>query len=326
MKKEYIKEILGIKNLKKQKKKLLLQEIELNKLLNKDFIQFRNIYALIELARFDTDEAEGRRSCEVFIKNVSKKRKIDSLRFVKYVAIWLVLLIPSAWVVYYFYNYNKQDNIVNNTLYVPAGQRAKLTLSDGTVVWLNACTTFIFPSVFSKDKREVSVIGEAFLDVAKDEERPFILSSQDINLKVLGTQFNIQSYPEAGYIRTDLLSGSVKVYKEGNENNSVIMKPNEQITIKAEEIVIGKIKNPDYFLWKSGVYSFDNESLKCILRKIELYYDTTILVKDSTQFNVRYTGKFRQQDGVDEILRVIQKVYPFRIEKDIQKNIFTLIK
>ena len=100
---------------------------------------------------------------------------------------------------------------VMNTLYTPAGQRAQLILQDGTEVWLNAKSKLIYPARFTGEKRQVEVEGEAFFKVAKDPSRPFIVSTHDVDMKVLGTQFNVYSYPETGYVQTSLLEGSVCV-------------------------------------------------------------------------------------------------------------------
>lgn len=326
MKKKYIKNILGLNNRTNREEEILEQHIKSDKLHRKDFIEFYRIYALIALLKSDRDRTEGKRKYKDFIKKRRNIKNIGIGRFIRYVAIWLVILVPSAFAVSYFYNFTKESSLEKNIIYVPAGQRARLTLSDGTVVWLNACSTFIFPSTFSEHKREVSVIGEAFFDVMKDKKRPFILSTQNIKLKVLGTKFNVHSYPESGYIRTDLLSGAVKIYEQGEESKGVIMKPNEQVIIEQGELTMNTIRNTDYFLWKEGIYSFDNENFIDIIKKLELYYDSKIIVKDSTRLNVKYTGKFRQRDGLEEILRVLQKVYPFKIQKDTTNNTFTLIR
>ena len=89
---------------------------------------------------------------------------------------------------------------------------------------------------------------------------------------------------------------------------------------------VSEISNPEHLLWKNGIYSFNNERLIVILEKLQLYYDVKIVVEDPEIFDVRYTGKFRQRDGIDEILRIIQKIQPFKIERDRDNNIITLTK
>jgi ferric-dicitrate binding protein FerR (iron transport regulator) len=104
------------------------------------------------------------------------------------------------------------------------------------------------------------------------------------------------------------------------------LKPNEQVIVKGENMFVGEIQDSDSFLWKEGIYAFENERLLDIIEKLQLYYDVTIIVKDPKIFNVRYTGKFRQRDGIDEILKIIQKIQKFNIEKNCETNSITLTK
>ena len=166
----------------------------------------------------------------------------------------------------------------------------------------------------------------AFFDVAKDSKRPFVVNANLVNLEVLGTQFNIYSYSESNFSETTLVEGSLKVIDKLNVNNSVVLKPNEQVSFMNGKLSISPTSNADYFLWREGIYSFDNERLIDIMQKLELYYDITIEVKDPEIFNVTYTGKFRQRDGIDEILRILQIIQPFKIEKDKDNNRIKLSK
>ena len=167
--------------------------------------------------------------------------------------------------------------------------------------------------------------GEAFFDVAKDEKRPFIVSTHQIDFQVLGTEFNVYSYPEADYVQADLVEGSLRIVEKANQNNTVLLSSNEQMIFRENKMIVSSISNPSPMLWREGIYSFDNEPLASILQKLQLYYDVKIIVENPKIFNVRYTGKFRQRDGIDEILRIIQKIQPFEIKKDKDNNIIKLI-
>ncbi len=193
-------------------------------------------------------------------------------------------------------------------------------------MWLNANSTLKYPAKFSRKSRHVKVEGEAFFDIAQNKKAPFIVSTKDIDMKVLGTQFNVHSYSETDYVKTDLIEGSIKVYRKSSENKGVTLKPNDQVTISGNKMTLSKTANSDYFLWTEGVYAFNNERLLDIIEKLQLYYDVKIVVEDPEIFDVRYTGKFRQRDGIDEILRIIQKIRRFGIKKDVENNIITLTK
>ena len=216
-----------------------------------------------------------------------------------------------------------QENI-ENKLHVPAGQRIKLTLQDGTTVWLNSHTTLTYPAIFDKKERRVAIDGEAFFIVAQDKHKPFIVSSQGIETKVLGTQFNICSYRKNNDVRTSLIEGSLQIYFTGKENESIILSPNEQISIKNGTIKVDTISHHDNFLWKEGIYSFKDELLVDILNKLQLYYDVRIIIRNPSINQEKYTGKFRQRDSIDDILRMLQKIHKFKIQKDEENNIITL--
>lgn len=301
----------------------LIHRIENDSQLKAEFIRLQNLTAVSQLSSRSTDRSEGKSQLKAFTNqlkwNAQKKLFVN---IVKYAAMALVLIASTIWITLNLTEISGESTL--NTLYVPAGQRARITLQDGTEVWLNAQSTLKYPSHFSKKNREVEIIGEAFFNVAEEKKRPFIVSTQHIDMEVLGTQFNVYSYPGAGYIQTDLIEGSVKIYSANDEKNGIILKPNEQVTIQGNEMAVAQIDNPDHMLWRDGIYAFNNERLIDIIKKLELYYDVKIVVEDPEIFNVRYTGKFRQRDGIDEILRILQKIQSFKIERDRDNNIITL--
>lgn len=303
----------------------LICRIENDCRLKAEFIRLQNLNAVSQLSSHPTDRNEGIRNFKRFTSQIKKntQRKFFTL-VVKYAAMALILIASTVWTTLYFSESAAKPMM--NRLYVPSGQRAQLTLQDGTEVWLNAGSTLIYPSHFSGKTRKINMTGEAYFDVAEDKKHPFIISTQHINMKVLGTQFNVYSYPNAGYIQTELVTGSLKIYQMDNKKNSVILKPNEQAIIRGSSMTVGNINNPEHLLWKNGIYSFNNERLIDIIEKLQLYCDVKIVVEDPEIFNVRYTGKFRQRDGIDEILQILQKIQSFRIERDNENNIITLKK
>lgn len=302
----------------------LFNELEKNELLREEFVRMQNTYALTHLSKFSKNESEGRRSYQQFLQQLKTKKRQKVVRLaVQYAAAALILIASTFFATRYFL-VGSDGEMEPNRLVVPAGQRAQLTLPDGTLVWLNAQSSLTFPARFHGKTRRVSVSGEAYFDVASNSRKPFIVSTQEMEMRVLGTEFNVYSYPEADYIRTDLVEGSLMVYSKRSPQTRVTLKPNEQVVMREGKMYVRKINSPDYFLWKDGIYSFENERLIDIIEKLQLYYDVKIIVKDPEIFNVRYTGKFRQRDGIDEILRIIQKIQKFTIEKERKTNTITL--
>ncbi|MDR2919402.1 MAG: FecR domain-containing protein [Tannerella sp.] len=306
-----------------EKRAELLREVASDASLRQLFVEMKNLYALAMLSDQATDPDKSRESYHLFMRKNRRKRFIRlGLKYSGYAAAIISLILSTYWITLN----SVQDDLDGRmqSLYVPAGQRLRFVLQDGTSVWLNAHSTLTYPTHFGKKERKVAIIGEAFFDVAKDTDRPFIVSSQGVSMEVLGTVFNVYSYPEAGYMQTSLLEGELKVYHENEESEGILLHPNQQITIDEREMLVDTITNSAHFLWTEGIYSFHNEPLINIIHKLELYFDIKIIVKDPTINTWEYTGKFRQRDGIDEILRIINKIHEFKIERDEESNTIVL--
>ena len=219
----------------------------------------------------------------------------------------------------------KQDTglVVMQTLHVPAGQRAEITLADGTNVWLNANTTLTFPTHFSGENRQVNIEGEGFFDVTKNKTRPFIVKTSKYDVKVWGTKFNLTAYSNKGIFETSLLEGSVEILKAGG-TKGVLIKPEERVFQQAGQLVVGPIKHYNHFLWKDGIISFNDESFPEMVRKLELYFDLKIEVANDKILKYRCTGKFRTKDGVEHILKVLQLSNKFSFTIDDKLNLITI--
>lgn len=303
-----------------------LREIDTDDSLRKDFIEYRNIFGLISLTERPEDRYEGEINYKYFVdENKSKAKRKLFVRIGKYAAA-VVALVVLSWYASFYYN-QTDSNIyaeTTNTLSVPAGQRASITLCDGTEVWLNAKSTLIYPSQFKKGERRVKLIGEAYFEVAKDSDNPFIVSTSTIDVKVLGTTFNVKDYVEADSTSVSLIEGIVEVYTPDKVLEKITLKPNERLSFKNDMMHITAFNGDNDFLWRDGIYAFEKAPLSEIVKQLELYYDTKIIIKNPAIANNRYTGKFRQRDGVLEIFRIIQKIHKFKIKKDEVNNIIIL--
>lgn len=306
-----------------------LHEVDSNETLKKQFAEYQNLYALLNLNPQIENRKIGKQKYDRFVQQKQNRilRKLWLGR-IGYAAAILILVVSSSLLTLWYTQNEEVVFVANemNTLYTPAGQRACLVLQDGTEVWLNAKSKLVYPAQFTGKERRVKVEGEAFFNVAKDSVKPFIVSAMDVDMKVLGTQFNVFCYPEAGYVETSLLEGSVRVFFSGKEKEGILLKPDQQVTAANGKMVVKPIKLNDHFLWRDGVYAFENEPLIDILKKLELYYDVKIVVEDTTMFNETYTGKFRQRDSLDDIFKILQQIRSFKFCKDTEKNIITLSK
>ena len=158
------------------------------------------MYALLNLSPQIENRQLGKQKYDRFVHQklhkILRKRWLDR---VGYAAAILVLVVSSSLLTLWYTQDEEVVFVANemNTLYTPAGQRARLVLQDGTEVWLNAKSRLVYPARFAGKERRVSVEGEAFFNVAKDSVKPFIVSALDVDMKVLGTQFNVYCYPDA---------------------------------------------------------------------------------------------------------------------------------
>lgn len=208
-------------------------------------------------------------------------------------------------------------------IYAPAGQRTEVILPDNSKVWLNSSSRLKYPLAFNKKQREVLLDGEAYFEVAHNE-KPFIVKTQKINVRVLGTEFNVRSYSNADSEQIDLLKGSIELSGTTFNNETLLMKPQESVSIVNGKVQITKIKDHDYFKWKEGLLCFDNESVADIIKKLEVYYDIRIKVGKHSFLTESYSGKFRVRDGVEQVLKVLQLEYKFSYTKDNNLNLITI--
>lgn len=283
----------------------------------KEYLALRKLQ---DMAIWQSNPVPGNQ--ETTKKKVSgTKLKTISLELLKIAAVFVFAII----VFQYFISRptTPQAQTIMQTLYVPAGQRAQLSLEDGSKVWLNAKTTFIFPNHFSGNIREVKLDGEGFFEVAHNASDPFIVKTEHYDVKVLGTKFNLMAYSGKGNFETSLLEGSVEVMKSGS-SKGVMIKPDERIFLQNNQMVIAPIAQTNHFLWKDGIISFDDESFPEIVARLELYFDIKIVVKRDKPFNFKCTGKFRTKDGVEHILKVLQLSNKFNYTIDYKQNLITI--
>lgn len=301
-------------------KKELLQEAFANPSLKQEMMECKHIQTLMSVYPEESDTATGHRSWMHFLQKQQQKhyRKLY-MQIMRYAAV-LTVGILSTWLVLNYSADSQEIIAMEQQLTVPPGQRAHIVLPDGSKVWVNACSTLSYPSVFTQERR-VKITGEAMFEVAKNNT-PFIVSTGKMDVRALGTRFNVCNYP-TDPLSIALLQGSVKVYPPQQESQSVLLKPGQEVKEEGEKWIIGAI-DQGLEEWKEGIFTFNNQPLHDIFRKLELFYDVKITVKNPKIPNSVFTGKLRQQDGVIEILRILQKLYSFRVSRKADGKEITL--
>lgn len=302
-------------------RKLLFSMIQADEKLRKDFSSVQNLYALSSWLPNENDEFEAVDKLAAFKQTHCRKKRYP-IHIIKHAAGYaaaICITILSTWMVM-----NDREPAEEMVTYeeftTPSGQRAMVKLHDGTTVWLNARSTLRYPNHFAREERKVELDGEAFFDVEHNEHKPFVVSTEKLDIKVLGTKFNVFAYKGREEFNTALLEGSVKVYERMNEEKALFMNPNECVELKDNKLVKRPMGNTDFLLWKEGIYAFDDVPFEDIIKKFELYYDIVITVNNSKLMKYKFSGKFRQRDGVESALRTLRKVYYFTYIKDEENN------
>ncbi len=204
---------------------------------------------------------------------------------------------------------NEPDKGAFNQLVVPKGKRSSLTFSDGTRLYLNSGSQVIYPVTFNKKLREIYIRGEAYLEVAHDAGWPFIVKTDHLNVKVLGTEFDIKSYPEEANSSVVLVNGSVQAIVNSQK---ILMKENELFTLDnaTEKTSLGKTNVLEYVSWKDGWMYCTNERIDNIAKKLSRYYDVKIQFNDEKVKDITLTGKLDLKTECQKILNVISFIAP----------------
>lgn len=243
---------------------------------------------------------------------INRQKKVVAITpwMISTVAAVALLLVIGGIYLFNFRSYPEQYN----TILVPPGQRINLILADNSNVWLNANTTFRYPSEFSRKNRTVYLDGEAYFEVHKNEKIPFIVKTGMGDVHVTGTTFNVEAYNQFDRFETSLFEGCVEICK--GEKKLTTLKPNEKSVIENNRVTVSKITDTDKYLWRHGLIAFNGKKLEEILLTLEKYFDVEIQINANQLPQHTYTGKFRQSDGVDYALRVLQKSIHFSYQRD----------
>lgn len=208
--------------------------------------------------------------------------------------------------------YQKKTNITKsqltyNTIIIPRGGEYKLTLMDGTRIWLNSNSKLRFPSEFGSGIRKVELKGEAFFEVAKDSVHPFVVNANKAQVKVLGTSFNVNAYSDLNEIVTTLVEGRVEV-SDTLFGNKVKLLPNEQYRFnKLTGKTLKQIVDTEiYTAWKDGRFVFENESLEDIMTRLSRWYNVDVSFLNESVKKLRFSGDLTRYDNIDQILELIE--------------------
>ncbi|CAZ96471.1 FecR family protein [Zobellia galactanivorans] len=219
-----------------------------------------------------------------------------------------------------------QNSNAYNEIYIPHGQTFKLRLSDGTKVWLNAGTKLKFPSNLNSEAltaRTVFLDGEAYFDVTKNEKKPFLVVTQNVAVKVLGTQFNLSSYDTDENIATTLIEGKVSMFESDSPDNEIELSPSFQAKYKKTESSFSKVKvdTEQFTAWMHNKLIIDNLKFSEILTKLERLHQVKFLNKAEHLNNEVFKGEF-ENETIEAVLNTISLSTPFNYTRN--QNLITI--
>lgn len=224
-------------------------------------------------------------------------------------AIWALLIISGITFLYFHNDSTKSASLASYCqIEIPQGATSKLLLPDSTLVYLNGGTIIKYDASFqNKTKREVFLTGEAYFKVTANVEKPFIVHTEDLNIKVLGTAFNVTSYPDAPDIKVSLVKGSVNVFTISERKGNVILSPDEQAVYDKQQgqLSVNRIDAASQAAWTTGRLVFVNERLCDILKAVGKKYDVQIQVQSQKVQTEFFSGSIDSALSLDEIFSYI---------------------
>ncbi|NOY95047.1 MAG: FecR family protein [Chlorobi bacterium] len=207
---------------------------------------------------------------------------------------------------------------------MPFGKKSNLQLPDGTVVWLNAGSKLVFPPTFKGKHRRVYLKGEAFFKVAKNKQKPFVVSTNDININVFGTEFNIRANSSDNEIEVVLVEGEISL-KENNIlsllGKEIRLKPRQRAVYNRNNNTTDVTSNVDvdyYTSWTKGLLEFRQESIVNVFRRLSRFYNIKFVAERSVELNKKISGKLDLKESLEDVLKVISDAVPitYKIEDD----------
>lgn len=205
-----------------------------------------------------------------------------------------------------------RDSVAVHELIIPRGGEYKLILSDGTKVWLNSESVIRFPAVFPEHEREITLLGEAYLEVSPDTGRPFRIKADKGRVEVLGTSFGMTVYPAAQEWSVVLVGGSVKAIYE---QQSLLLKPGMKASLVEHRLLERACDTEKELAWVDGLFVFRHDRLEDVVQKLSRWYDIDFAFEQEALKDYVFTGQVSRDLGIDQILGLIERMNVIKFEK-----------
>ena len=226
--------------------------------------------------------------------------------------------LPDKELVYKIMNDTMKTETVYNMVTVPRGGEYKLVLADGTIVWLNSDSHIRYPVTFSGDTRQVELEGEAYFEVAKDKEKPFIVRMNEYNVRVTGTQFNVRNYSNEN-LATTLVEGRVQIERKGRVDR---LRPGQQAILENNEIRIRTVNVNEQVAWRHGAFGFTQCRLENIMEELARWYDVDVFYMNQQVKNYHFSAWFKRSSSINEVINILENTN--KISLDLKGRILTV--
>lgn len=282
-------------------------------------INEQEVHDLINRLRFkspqyDLDSNYKKLQERISIPDIPLSRNISPVWKWFSIAATIALLVVSS---FYFID-SDQPELVWYEVTAVADAKTKVVLPDSSTVWLNANASLSYPRSFDAENRQVDIAGEAFFQVRKNEEKPFIVDLGKLQIKVLGTSFNVITDTQNDEIRISLLEGKIALYESGQSAESAkILLPNQQAMYSQSkgEINISPIRMDNVMSWFTGEFRFKDNTLAEIAQELENAFHVKIHIENEAMRKKSFNAVFEDKETLDEILSILQISAKYRIEK-----------
>jgi ferric-dicitrate binding protein FerR (iron transport regulator) len=206
----------------------------------------------------------------------------------------------------------QNSEVQYNTLSTPNGGQYRITLPDGSRVWLNAASSIRYPTAFTGNTRTVIIKGEAYFEIQKNTARPFVVQANAMEVEVLGTHFNVNSYEDEPINRTTLVEGSVKVRSANAKHFTATLKPGEQAHVKPEGngLTVREVDLESVTAWKNGYFHFDGTPVQEVMRQVSRWYDVNIEINGKVAKHFR--GMIPRNAAIDEVMHMLSLTGEFK--------------
>lgn len=330
---------------------------------NRQYAEYKYKELLFRMQKMDliTGDSIEEKEHLVRLMNGDDKRKqkvIGIRKIIKLLVAASVILIITLVVLHYSENSKMKTSFASSIptkkeIVTKNATKTNLVLPDGTKVWLNAGSKLSYDNEYGNKWREVVLIGEGFFDVTKNPEKPFIIHTSKMDIKVLGTAFNVRCYPDEKKVETSLLRGSIEVTLKDRPTGKIYLKPNEKLTLIDEPVITSTMKNvvrkvahetgvvePMVAIshltysaldnsvietsWLQNKLVFKSETFEGVAKKMEKWYNVSIIFSDESIKNLHFTGIF-EKETISEALSAMQITTPFHFSIN-KRELITISK